>query len=287
MIRPLTIVTFVMACGSGLYLYQSKHEVQVLDRTIERTVHDINALREQSHLLAVEWTMLNDPERLRQFSDTYLNLKAINPPQFASLGDLNNRLPLPRAEAPAHGAGEQEGTSVETETTAQPMPVPEPDQGIAAEEVMPVPPIPIMHPIVAVASVARPSVDSRVAEAKVQAPRPQAIENPPRPVVVADARPTAQHVVEQRAVPRVADRVEVKAPAAPPRPVVIAASRPMSVPAYAQPVAAPVSVPAPAPAHPDMGSSSGPYAGSLLGMARGAAPAMPRPTPVSAHYNAN
>ena len=283
MIRPLTIVTFVMACGSGLYLYQSKHEVQVLDRTIERTVHDTNALREQSHLLAVEWTMLNDPERLRQFSGTYLNLKTINPPQFASLGDLNNRLPQPRAEAPPHGAGEDEATSVET--TAQP--VPEPDQGIAAEEVLPVPPIPNMHPIVAVASVARPVVDTRVTETKVQAPRLAAIESPPRPVTVADARPNAQHATEQHAVLRVADRVEVKAPAAPPRPLVIAAARPMpvSAPVYAQPVAAPM--PAPAPAQSPMAPSSGPYAGSLLGMARGAAPATPRPTPVSAYYNAN
>ena len=93
MIRPLTIVTCLMACGSGLYLYQSKHEVQLLDRTIERTVHDTEALREQSRLLAAEWTMLNDPERLRQFSDTYLSLKTISPSQFTSLADLDSRLP--------------------------------------------------------------------------------------------------------------------------------------------------------------------------------------------------
>ena len=103
MIRPLTVATFLLACGSGLYLYQSKHEVQVLDRTIERTVHETGALREQSRLLAAEWTMLNDPERLRQFSDTYLSLKTITPSQFTSLADLDNRLPAPRAEAPPHG----------------------------------------------------------------------------------------------------------------------------------------------------------------------------------------
>ena len=103
MIRPLTIATFLLACGSGLYLYQSKHEVQLLDRTIEQTVHDTGALREQSRLLAAEWTMLNDPERLRQFSDTYLSLKAIEPPQFTSLADLDSRLPAPVPEAPPHG----------------------------------------------------------------------------------------------------------------------------------------------------------------------------------------
>ena len=105
MIRPLTIATFLLACGSGLYLYQSKHEVQLLDRTIEKTVHETGALREQSRLLAAEWTMLNDPERLRQFSDTYLSLKTITPSQFTSLADLDNRLPAPRVEAPARRHG--------------------------------------------------------------------------------------------------------------------------------------------------------------------------------------
>ena len=74
MIRPLTIATFLLACGSGLYLYESKHEVQLLDRTIEKTVHDTTALREQSRLLAAEWTMLNDPERLRQLNEGLKNL---------------------------------------------------------------------------------------------------------------------------------------------------------------------------------------------------------------------
>src|ERR1700757_718431 len=101
MIRPLTVATFLMACGSGLYLYQSKHEVQLLDRTIEKTVHDSNALREQSRLLSAEWTMLNDPDRPRQFSDTYLSLKSISPTQFTSLNDLDGKLPAPQTEAPA------------------------------------------------------------------------------------------------------------------------------------------------------------------------------------------
>src|ERR1700690_1893125 len=114
MIRPITIVSFLLACGSGLYPYQSKHEVQLLDRTIERTVHETNALREQSRLLAAEWTMLNDPERLRQFSDTYLSLKTITPSQFTSLADLDSRLPSPVTEVPSHGTDEQEPVPVAT-----------------------------------------------------------------------------------------------------------------------------------------------------------------------------
>ena len=48
--------------------------------------------------------MLNDPERLRQFSDTYLGLKSTAPSQYTSLADLGSRLPAPQAERrPAHG----------------------------------------------------------------------------------------------------------------------------------------------------------------------------------------
>src|ERR1700692_4718454 len=118
MIRPLTVATFLLACGSGLYLYQSKHEVELLDRTIERTVHDTGALREQSRLLAAEWTMLKDPERLRQFSDTYLSLKTIAPSQFTSLTDLDSRLPAPSPEAPSHGTDEQDPAAMVSENAS-------------------------------------------------------------------------------------------------------------------------------------------------------------------------
>src|SRR5690348_6321601 len=145
MIRPITIATFLMACGSGLYLYQSKHEVQLLDRTIERTVHETAALREQSRLLVAEWTMLNDPERLRQLSDTYLNLRSIAPTQFTSLADLDNRLPPPQVEPPP-SAPEPEKTPV----AASPDPsgaapaASEPANPVVADEEddLPVPPKP-------------------------------------------------------------------------------------------------------------------------------------------------
>lgn len=276
MIRPLTIATFLLACGSGLYLYQSKHEVQLLDRTIERTVHETGALREQSRLLAAEWTMLNDPERLRQFSDTYLSLKTITPSQFTSLADLGNRLPAPRAEPPAHGADEPEPEPVATEIApgsaeAQPTSV--------ATEVLPVPPMPAVPPA-AVASVGR-STDTRTALA-----RPAVVESLPRPAAP-EPRVSEQHVT------RMADtHAEVRPPAVPPppRPIVLVSPRPLPVTARA-PVSTPMNV-SPAPTAAQSGSamvaSSGPYSGSLLGMAHGSVPSpVPRPTPVSASYNAN
>jgi len=313
MIRPLTIATFLLACGSGLYLYQSKHEVQLLDRTIERTVHDTNTLREQSRLLAAEWTMLNDPERLRQFSDTYLSLKTITPSQFSSLADLDNRLPAPRFEVPANGSSEEEpastvselggASSVDPET--EPMPAAETPAVAAAK--LPVPPIPI------VARAAAGAVVPRLADARpvdrAAASRPFVADSQARP---ADRSPE-QHSAEQHVAPRLADgRGDARAQTVPPpRPIVLAAPRP-------QPVAAPVATAqarppgqalplqassrlAPGPinqtgagqvvnpqaaTHPSVASAGG-FAGSLLGMAHGSLPPAPRPTPVNASYNSN
>jgi hypothetical protein len=313
MIRPLTIATCLLACGSGLYLYQEKHEVQLLDRTIERTAHDTNALREQSRLLAAEWTMLNDPERLRQFSDTYLSLKTITPSQFTSLADLDTRLPTPQAlVASSQGTDEDESVPTATETAApngsDPVasgpgatPADAGTQTAVADEALPVPPIPAPRPV----PVAR-NTETRAAE-RVAAARPTSADYQSRSVMTAEARASDQRPSEQRqSEQRVSSRspgpdvrTQDQRPAeertgsrlgdayaearTPPRPIILGASRPM--PANAPVNAAPQSVPSrPASA---AASAPSPYGGSLLGMARGSMPPAPRPTPVNATYNSN
>jgi hypothetical protein len=313
MIRPLTIATCLLACGSGLYLYQSKHEVQLLDRTIERTVHDTGSLREQSRLLAAEWTMLNDPERLRQFSDTYLSLKTIAPPQFTSLADLDSRLPAPRKEVPPPSVDVQEPGAVVADAGSPGVPDATPADTVVADEDLPVPPIPA-RPAAVFASTPRPAE-------RVQSPRPVVADNQTRPVTVADARPSEPRPAEQRpfeqrlpeqrvseqrppeqrpfeqrqfeqrpaeqrpfeprAAVRLADmRPEIRPQvAAPSRPIMLAAPRPL-------PANAPINAP-PMQYRPPMVATSAPYGGSLLGMARGSMPPAPRPTPVNAAYNAN
>jgi hypothetical protein len=280
MIRPITIVTFLMASGSGLYLYQSKHEVQLLDRTIERTVHDTTTLREQSRLLSAEWTMLNDPDRLRQFSDTYLSLKTINPAQFTSLNDLDSKLPAPQIETPAPAPGEPPlAVEVPLPAVLEPNPTAEAPAAVvhadgAEQETMPLPPlpagrpaqvaIPAVHPIEAKVAIARPPA---VADVKPQEPRPTEPKTAPR---FAEARPDIRPELR---TPEPRAQVVV---AAVPKPIVLAAPRPQ--PLYTRPAAAAAQGPA---------SAAAPYSGSLLGMARSSMPPAPRPTPVNATYNAN
>lgn len=282
MIRPLTIVTFLMASGSGLYLYQSKHEVQLLDKTIERTVHETSTLRDQSRLLAAEWTMLNDPERLRQFSDSFLSLRTIAPSQFTSLADLDSRLPAVHIEPPH--VEEVPVAAVPGAPPSEAAPA-EPDSPAVAEEQedLPVPPMPAAPPMVAAAP--RPPVEHKVA-----APRP-AEPAPPRAVATAEPRPTELHPArppENRAAEaRTAEAkpAEMHASAAPPRPPLQARqAAPAPVVAMA-PKPAPVVTAAPRPAppapQPAAVATASPYGGSLLGMARGTMAPTPRPMPVS------
>jgi hypothetical protein len=102
MIRPLTCLMLLLACASGLYVYQAKHRVHLLDQQIEQTVKATEALREQTRMLGAEWTLLSDPERLRQLADQFLpGLKTVAPGQFTSLAELDSRLPAPLPTPPA------------------------------------------------------------------------------------------------------------------------------------------------------------------------------------------
>jgi hypothetical protein len=101
MIRPFTCICFVLACGSGLYLYQAKHRVQLIDRAIANAVHATEELREQSRVLRAEWTLENDPQRLQTLADQFLVLKSVAPSQFTGLVNLDGQLPaVPVAEPP-------------------------------------------------------------------------------------------------------------------------------------------------------------------------------------------
>ena len=288
MIRPFTIVTFMMACGSGLYLYQSKHEVQMLDKTINQAQRDISVLRDQSRLLANDWTMLNDPERLRKFSDMYLSLKPTLPSQYASLADLDARLPPPRSEAPSDTPEDRASATAEPDAA-----VIEAAPSGVADDTLPLPPMP-----------SAPPPTARPAERKVAAVKPTAADAAPSRLAApidphgTDQHATDPHGTETRA-PRQPDHagdlrpVELHPPAPSPQPLRTAVALPRPLPASPSLPSAPSQTARLAQAGLAQAGPSRqptPNNGSLLGMARGAAslPA-PRPMPVNATnwYNAN
>jgi len=202
MIRPVTCVCFLMACGSGLYLYQSKHRVQVLDREIESTVRATDALREQIRMLHAEWTLMNDPQRLQLLADQFLNLKTVTPGQFTSLAELNNRLPAiripepPKAEPPAPAIAEAPDAAQPEEAQA----------AVVAVAPLPIPPLPVaVPPLPRVAEQPQPARIAEHRPAPIPAPapvRPVMAEQPaPRPAP--SVRPVVAAELPRPGAPRV------------------------------------------------------------------------------------
>ena len=203
MIRPFTCVCFLLACGSGLYLYQAKHRVQMIDREIENTIRATQELREQTRVMHAEWTLQNDPQRLQALADQFLALKTVTPGQFTSMADLDSRLPAVRPPEPP---------------PPDPLSVPV-AEGPPPTEAPPVSVAPPAKPPVAVAAVTPP----RPPEHKPPPPRPSA-EAPPRPVV-AEALPHPTPVVARSVVTPDRPRSIVAASAS--VPAAIAPSAPM------------------------------------------------------------
>jgi hypothetical protein len=195
MIRPFTLICMVSAFGAGLYLYQSKHQAQVLDREIMRTIKQTEATRERTGMLRAEWALLNEPDRLAELAKAHTSLQTLKPTQFVALADLGARLPAPVAQ-------HQEQLPLEAE----------PEEPIAA---------PVAQAAPAPTSVAKAPRETSVSVAAVEAKPKSEPKVEPKPVAVAEAKP-AQRPVEKPPAGRPTTPVQVAAETAAP----VRASRP-------------------------------------------------------------
>jgi hypothetical protein len=257
MFRPLTFITIAMACGSGLYLYQVKHQAQVLDRQIERTVKQTEALRAQARELDAAWTLLGNPSRIQQLASQFLNVQPVQPNQFVALSDLDSRLPAPRPLDATPATPPVDETPVAVAAPATP----------GAPTTPGAPPSPGAAPTrVVVATAAAPVVTPPADLSAAAAPAPSA--EPPRPVTVA-ARPVDRKPVQPIPTPRPAhprDVAQTPLPrTAPTRPAI----QPVLA-EYDRSAAALRRQPPPAQ----------PVSGSLLGMAHEGAVSVAAPQPI-------
>jgi hypothetical protein len=236
MIRPFTCVCLLLAGGSGLYLYQSKHRVQMIDHEIEAIMREAETARARTGVLKAEWTLMNDPERLGALAGKFLALKTTTPGQFTTMADLDARLPPVRPpDQPATGSTDEDAPA----DPAKPAEVatgPHPATPPAA-------PVPAAAP----APAAAPVAPAAVAQAK---PAPAK----PRPVQVA-----AQSAPLPAAPGQTVSLLGRPVSYAPPAPAPSAYAPPPYIPPAAPRVAA-ASAPAAAAVAP-------PIVGSSLGMA--------------------
>ncbi len=124
MIRPVTIVCALLAGASGLYLYQTKHRAQVLDREIGNRIKQTEATRERIGMLKAEWALLNEPERLAELVKAHTGLRTLAPTQFVAVNDLASRLPAPVAPTPPKAPTDVEPEDAPAIAQAAPAPKP-------------------------------------------------------------------------------------------------------------------------------------------------------------------
>ena len=196
MIRPFTCLCLLFAAGSGLFLYNSKHGAQMLDQEIARTNKSAQESRARAALLRAEYDRLGDPERLKELANQVLpSLASTDPKQFASLTDLEKRLP---AVAPP--------PVLVPET--QPVATPATDQ----------PPVATTIPAIAAASPSdKPAIERPAPQALAMIARPV---QPARPVTpVAPSQPTPLMGQAQAAITPPAAAVSTAPKPAPVHPV--------------------------------------------------------------------
>lgn len=171
MIRPFTLICALFAMGAGLYLYQSKHESQLLDRKIAAIVRATDDTRTRIGMLRADYQLLNDPTRLQGLADQQLTLKAIAPTQFTTLTELTRRLP-----------------AVDLTPQAAPEPVTEPDVGLF---VAPAEPVVVATPVPPKLAAATPARLAPLAVIVPTQPAPIMVAKPvkpaPDPVIQATA----------------------------------------------------------------------------------------------------
>lgn len=83
-LRKITALSFLLSSLMGAFIYQIKHRVIDLEQSLNSLNHEIIATNEDIHILKAEWGYLNQPERLKDLSDKYLQLRPIGHTQVAS-----------------------------------------------------------------------------------------------------------------------------------------------------------------------------------------------------------
>jgi hypothetical protein len=116
MIRPVTCVCLLMAAGSGLYLYQAKHQAQLLDREITRTMNEVSRLSQRIGVLRADYQLEQDPETLGELTRQYLaDLKPTAPGQFTTWAELEKLLPPIPSPPAAEAVAPEDGPAARAE----------------------------------------------------------------------------------------------------------------------------------------------------------------------------
>jgi len=103
MIRPTTLILFVLCAVSGGVLFGVAFEVSALEERLFVLNQEITEDRDAIHVLRAEWSYLNQPERLEGLSQRYLELQPLEGSQLVVIAAVPARpdaVPAPAEIAP-------------------------------------------------------------------------------------------------------------------------------------------------------------------------------------------
>ncbi|MFZ2872448.1 cell division protein FtsL, partial [Zavarzinia sp.] len=101
MSRILTLAAIGLAVGTAATLYQVKYEVRLLEQEARELHRGVTRERQSIQVLDAEWAFMNQPSRIQDLAERYLDLKPVKPSQITSI----DRLPMrPVEPAPAPGS---------------------------------------------------------------------------------------------------------------------------------------------------------------------------------------
>jgi hypothetical protein len=98
MSRILAVGAIAVIIASAVGLYQVKYQVQDMERTLAGLKRDIVRDRAAIQVLEAEWSYLNQPDRLQDLADRYLELAPVTPSQMAAIESLPPRAVTPPAQ---------------------------------------------------------------------------------------------------------------------------------------------------------------------------------------------
>ncbi len=108
MIRATTVIWVLLSVVAGVWLLVVKHQVQSLEGELRRVERAIVAEQEAIHVLAAEWSYLNQPARLDGLGRRLIGLAPVTAAQQTDFAGLGRALaaPIPESEAEERRPGD-------------------------------------------------------------------------------------------------------------------------------------------------------------------------------------
>jgi hypothetical protein len=88
MMRRSTLAVLGISFVIGLSLFRLKYKVMSLEQHHNHVKKSINENMEIIHVLKAEWAHLNDPKRLQELSEKYLEINTLQKTQLISFADV-------------------------------------------------------------------------------------------------------------------------------------------------------------------------------------------------------